>query len=183
MAKSAGAKGFEFRKSIAGLEHPATMDFLLDDSATFTIGDAVRLDADGLLTVCGATSTVLGILVGIVDKNGIPVSADRSQGTDGATITGDDTVTTSSTNSSDATRGLKGQVIVDPAGLCLFYNDADDTLTQSMVGAGFDLNSTGDNIDVATLADGTALFQLIEIDPDGDGDASKGLFRIVEAQL
>ena len=183
MAKSAGAKGFEFRKSLVGLEHPATMDFILDDSATYTIGDAVRLDTDGHLVVCGATDTVLGILVGIVDRNGIPVSADRATGTDGATVTGDDTVTTSSTNTSDATRNLKGQVIVDPAGLCLFYNDADDTLAQTNVGQGFDLTAAGDQIDVETATDGTALFQLIEIDPDNDGDASKGLFRIVEAQL
>lgn len=182
MAKSSGAKGFEFRKSLIGLEHPAIMEFLLDDSAQFTLGDAVRLDTDGLLVVSGATSTTLGILVGLVDQNGIPVASPRAQGVSGSTLSGDDTITTSSTNSTDGTRKLKGQVIVDPAGTNLYYNDANGSLAQTNLGQCFDMTSTGDQIDTGTAADGTAVFQLMQIDPDGDGDASKGLFRLNEPQ-
>jgi hypothetical protein len=183
MAKSStSVYGFEFRQSLIGLEHPAVQEFILDDSATFTLGDMVRIDTDGLLVVNGVGNTILGLLVGIVDQNGINVFSPRAQGVAGATLTPDDTIATSSTNSSDGTRKLKGQVIVDPAGTNLYYNDTNGDLTQSMVGAAFDLTSAGDRIDQGTPTDATAQMQLLEIDPDGDGDASKGLFRIVEEQ-
>jgi hypothetical protein len=183
MAKSStSVYGFYFRKSLNGLEHPATMEFLLGDSAEYTIGDAVYLGTDGALDNCGVGSTYapVGILVGIVDKNGTNIFSPRASGTTGATLTADDTVTTSSSNVS--TYKIKGQVIVDPAGTCLFYNDTNGSLSQTMVGSCFDMTSGGDRVDQGTTTDGTAVFQLLEIDPDGDGDLSKGLFRINENQ-
>jgi hypothetical protein len=182
-ASSISVKGFKFRKNLAGLEHPAVLDFILDDSATFTLGDAVRLDTDGLLTVNGAGNTILGILSGIVDQNGQNVFVPgRASGTEGSTLTPDDTITTSSTNSTDGTRKLKGQVILDPAGTNLYYNDANGNFAQTNVGQCFDLTASGDQVDQGTATDGSAQVQLLQIDPDGDGDASKGLFRIVEEQ-
>lgn len=182
MALSSGTKGFYFRRSLTGLEHPAMMDVLLDDSATYTIGDMVRFDTDGHLVVAGAGESVIGVLRGLVDRNGIPVSSPRASGTDGATVTNDDTVATSSTNTSDDSRNLKGQVVMDPGRSNLYYNDADDDLAQTNVGQCFDLTAAGDQVDVGTATDGSAQVQLIMLDPDGDGDASKGLFRIVEVQ-
>lgn len=183
MAKSStSVKGFEYRKSLRSGENYVTLPFLLDDSATFTLGDMVRLDTDGLLTVNGAGNTILGRLKGIVDQNGINVFSPRAQGTTGSTLTPDDTITTSSTNSTDGTRKLKGEVELDPSGLNLYYNDANGDFSQTNVGQCFDLTSSGDQIDQATGTDGSAQMQLLQIDPDGDGDASKGLFRIVEEQ-
>lgn len=179
---STSVRGFKRRKSLNGLEHPAVLEFLLDDSATFTIGDMVRLDSDGLLTVNGAGNTILGVLVGIVDRNGMNVFSPRAQGVDGATLTPDDTIATSSTNSTNAARGLKGQVELDFGGENLYYNDANGDFTQTHVGACFDLTASGDQVDQGTATDGSAQVQLLQIDPDGDGDASKGLFRIVEEQ-
>lgn len=183
MAKSStSVKGFEYRKSLRSGENFVKLQFLLDDSATFTIGDMVRLDTDGLLTVNGAGNTILGMLAGIVDQNGINVFSPRAQGTTGSTLTPDDTIATSSTNSTDGTRKLKGEVILDPAGLNLYYNDANGDFAQTNVGQCFDLTSSGDQVDASALFDGSGQVQLLQIDPDGDGDASKGLFRIVENQ-
>ena len=183
MAKSStSVKGFDYRKSLRAGENYVKLQFLLDDSAEFTLGDMVRIDTDGLLVVNGAGNTIFGKLDGIVDLNGINIFSPRAQGTAGSTLTPDDTITTSSTNSTDATRKIKGEVIIDPAGLNLYYNDSNGTLAQTNVGQCFDLTSTGDQVDQATATDGTAQMQLLQIDPDGDGDASKGLFRIVENQ-
>jgi len=74
-----------------------------------------------------------------------------------------------------------GEVICDPK--ALFYNDSDDTLALTNDLQLFDHNSSSDNIDVATASDTSGQMQLVQRDPDGDADASKGLFRIVESQL
>lgn len=184
MAKSAGAKGFDYRGSLAGVDSsPVSMDLIIDDSATLTLGDVVVVDADGFIDVAGAGGPVLGVLIGIVDQDGINVfETGRAGGTSGSTLSGDDTITVSSTNTTDATRKLKGRVAL-PIGHAKFYNDADDTLAQANLFQFFDLNSTGDNVDVATASDANGQVQLIEIDPDGDGDASKGIFIINECIL
>ena len=76
MAKSSGAKGFDYRGGLLGVDaSPVNIDVLIDDSATLTLGDAVRIDADGNLDVVGAGEPILGILQGIVDQSGINVIA------------------------------------------------------------------------------------------------------------
>lgn len=181
MAYSSGA-GFRFRKSLYGGDLPAAQQILLDDSATFTIGDSVQVDTDGLIVVSTAGEEVLGVLVGIVNQDGINVFSTGAAGTDGSTLTGDDTITTSSTNSTATARKLKGEVIVDPAGAILWYNDSNGTLAQTNLYQFFNGVAAGDQIDQATASDTNGQWQLVELDPDGDADASKGLFRIAESQ-
>lgn len=183
MAKSSSSVyGFYLRKSLMGVDNPASLPFLITLSSTLTIGDAVRLTTAGTVSVVTTGESILGIVVGLVDKNGVNVFSPRASGTAGTTLTADDTVTVSATNVSDATRNLKALVVLDPGGYLLWYNDADDDMAQTNVGQCFDVNSTGDIIDVASATDATAQFQLLELDPDGDSDASKGLFRINENQ-
>jgi len=180
MAKTA-ATGFYFRKGLNGLEHPATMDILLAGSATVKIGDLIRVNTSGLVVRCETGEVPGGVLVGIVDRNGINVFSPRAAGTTGATLTADDTVVTASTNATDATKNLKAQVIIDVSGQCLFYNDADSTLAQTNLFQMFDVAS-GSQVTVGG-SDANGQVQLMQIDPDGDGDASKGLFRINESQF
>ena len=184
MARSSSSvKGFYFRKALSNLQQPVTLQFLIDDSETLTIGDAVRLDDAGLLSVAAAGDAILGILSGIVDQNGMNIFSPRATGTTGSTLTPDDTIATSSTNSTDGTRKIKGVVELDPAGQNLYYNDADGDLAQTNVGQFFDTTSTGDQISASSASDTSGQFQLLQIDPDGDADASKGLFRISEPAL
>lgn len=181
MAKSS-ANYFEPRINLSGVEHPAALNFRLADSATLTIGDAVRINTGGLLVRCAAGDAVLGVLKGIVDENDInPFSYAYTNNT-GATLTPDDTVVTASDNSSRA-HYLKGKVHLDPAGSILYYNDASADLAQTNVGQFFDHDSDADQIDQSTASDTSGQFQLVALDPDNDGDASKGLFRVAEPQL
>lgn len=181
MARTSG-KGFYFRKSLVGLEHPATQDYYIAGSATLTIGDLVRVNTSGLLVNCATTEAPLGVLVGIVDQNGVNAFSPRAKGTSGATLTGDDTITTASTNYTDATKQLKGQVIVDVGGTNLYYNDADGDFTIASLFMMYDV-ADGDQVTTGGASDATGQVQLVVIDPDGDGDASKGLFRINESQF
>lgn len=185
MAKSATTQGFDYRGSLLGVEaSPILMDILIDDSATLTLGDAVCIDADGFVDVVAAGGSVLGILQGIVDKDGINVfQTGRAGGLDGSTLTGDDTITVSSTNTSDATRNLKARVAIALPGNHKWYNDTDGSLAQANLFQFFDTDAGGDQIATGTASDANGQFQLIEIDPDGDGDASKGIFIVNEAQV
>ena len=184
MAKSStSVAGFYFRKNVYGHDQPASQDYIIGNSQTLTIGDAVRLNDAGYLAVCAAGDAVLGILTGIVTKDGVNVFSPRAAGTTGATLTPDDTVLVSSTNQSDAARYLKGQVQLDPAGANLYYNDADGDFAQTNVGQFFDTVAAGDQISQATASDTSGQFQLLVIDPDEDGNLSKGLFRVAEPLL
>jgi hypothetical protein len=50
MAKSSSSvKGFDRRISLIGADNPAQMNFVLGDSRTYVLGNAVRLDTAGFL--------------------------------------------------------------------------------------------------------------------------------------
>jgi|CXWL01.1.fsa_nt_gi hypothetical protein len=181
MAQTA-AKGFFYRESLIGTGAPVIKKFRIGDTKTITHGDAVRLNTSGLIDIAGAGVPVLGVVVGLVDTNGINVLGQGYNNGTGATLTGDDTVLSASDNSTRASY-VMAEVSLDVAGSALYYNDADGDLAQTNVGQLFDCVAASDQISQSTASDTSGSFQLLVIDPDGDADASKGLFRIVEHQL
>lgn len=183
MAKTAN-KGFFFREGLNGLEHVGHMEVILAGSATVTVGDLVRVNTSGLLVTCATGEVVGGVLTGIVTKDGTSAFSPRAESTAiaGATITGDDTITTASDNATNAAKNLKGVFIPDVSGQLLFFNDADNTLAQTNLFQHFDV-ANGDQVTFGSASEANGQVQLIAIDPDGDGDVSKGLFRIAENQF
>lgn len=162
--------GFLYRKSLITKDDPTLLTYIIDNSDTITIGDAVRLNTDGHVTLAGAGNTVLGVVVGVVDANGISIAPDS-----GTT----DTWTVDSDN--ETVDKALAQVIVSP--FALFSNDADDDMATTNLGQFYDILAASNQIDESEASDTSGQFQLISLDPDGDGDASKGLFRIAESQL
>jgi hypothetical protein len=182
MAQTA-ATGFRFRKNLSGaLVSPPTVQLKVANSTEVRIGDSVRVNNAGLVVSAGATAPIAGIVMGIVDENGINVLGQGVTNNTGATLSGDDTVTTASDNTTRA-HYIKVEVAIDPAGNLLFYNDSDGSLAQTNLFQFFDADSAGRQIASGSASDSNGQFQLIELDPDGDGDASKGLFRIAENQF
>lgn len=181
MAKTAST-GFTFRGTLYGAEHPGTQRFLLAGSATVKIGDLVRVNTSGLLVRCATGEAPAGVLVGIVDQNGMNVFSPRAQGTTGATLTPDDQVATASDNATNAVKNLKGDVILDPAGVCLWFNDADGNNAQTNLFQMYDV-ANGNQVTTGSASDANGQVQLLELDPDNDGDLSKGLYRIHENQF
>lgn len=180
-ASSTSIYGFKFSRSLYGVDLPIAQEYIIKDSSTITLGDAVRLSTDGYLKRSATGEPILGIVVGLVDKNGINVfETGRASGTTGATLTPDDTLGVSSTNSSDATRNLKAQVLLDPAGGILFKNTASAALAATNVGQLFDVGSNSGQIDQGSASDTSGQFQLVALDPD---TTTVGLFRIMESQL
>lgn len=186
---STNVKGFHLSNSLAGVTtNPIIFPVILENTATFTIGDAVRVDTNGLLKRCAAADVPLGILQGIIDQNGINVfetSRVPSTSIAGATLTPSDTITTASDNSSNGTKQLQGQVIVDPSGSNLYWNQTNNTgLAQSNLFQYYNiLTSNPGQIDTATASNSSGIFQLVGLNPIGDGDTAKGLFRLAQDQM
>lgn len=179
MAYSA-ATGFRFRQSLSGKDIPVPLRFRAANSATLKIGDAVRINTGGFLVRAAAGNPVGGILVGLVNQDGInpfSLGADAA----GATLIEDDQVVTSSTNQTAATY-IQGEVVIDKSGDVLWYNDSSGTLATTNLFQFFDVVAASGQIDQSTASDSNGQFQLIAIDPDGDADVSKGLFCINEPQ-
>lgn len=184
---STSVKGFSPVKSLIGMDAPNELLFILENSSTFTVGDAVRLDTNGCIKRCANTDpAVLGILSGLYDQNGqLGVFSPRIPGTAiaGATLTPDDTLTTASDNRTNVAKKLSAYVYTD-IGDELYRNIASGALTQANVGSFFNVVSTNaGQIDQSTASNTSGQFQLVSLDPDGDGNTSKGLFRVCQQQL
>lgn len=184
MAKST-AYGFEYRKHLKPGQKPAVIERILSDSATFAIGEAVYYSS-GYLAPCPADTAMAGILVGMVTESGENIFK-TNESLDG-TLSGDDTYTTGSDNTTDDK--VKGVVIVD--NYALFEATNADALTEAEVGLWFNGKAnTNTGVDGTTgtgasYSAGTQQFQLIELvttDMSGSASTTKGLFRIGRSQL
>ena len=173
---------FEYRGQLSGgSENPVTMSVLIGNSSTVAVGEAVKLHvfASGSGAIrATAGSKILGIVVGIVDKNGIDLDNTSSSNYDGTWTSSSKTYASTADNTSD--KLIKALVVVDPN--ALWYNDSAGTLAVADEYKLFDLLSATQFAD-QDGADSAGAFLLIKRDPDGDGDASKGIFKIAETEI
>lgn len=185
--------GFRYWKSLSGnTATPTPIPYRIANSTTLRLGDAVRVNTSGLLVTAAAGEAIQGVLDGFTNQDGInPFSLGYSTGGAGITLTGDDTLATSATNSTRA-EYIVGMVIVDPAGDILWLNDADGNQAQTNVNQFFDSDSNGRQITQSTAGDANGQWQLILWDPKGSSnepnnpvtaDASMGAYRINENQF
>ena len=171
------SKGFLYRGSMISPSEPVVQSFIIDNSKTITIGDAITLAA-GFATVSAGVGgdNIAGICVGIVDASGIPVWQEGAD-VDG-TLTGDDTYASAADNQTDK----KCKVQVVPTTTALWYNEADSTLAQAEEGLYFDLTNTGDQV-TGTGNATKATMQLVKMLSTASGPNSfgEGLFKIAES--
>lgn len=162
--------GFSFRKTISGVNvAPAVLTIAGANSVVFQKGDLIRVANDGFGALVTTGDLVLGVVVGVETSAGAPVDPDS-----GTT----DTWTMASDNETVA---LKRVRYIPALQDYLFYNDSDDTLARTNLFQFFPVNDEND-VNGSSSSDSTIdTVRLIEIDPDGDGDASKGLWQIVES--
>lgn len=184
MAKTA-ATGFTYFGSLTGSSAtPIPEEIRAGDTQTIRIGDLVRVNTSGVVVACASGAVPAGVCVGLVDQNGINVLGQGVTNNTGATLSGDDTVTTASDNSSRVNY-VKVQVVIDVVGDILWLNDADATLAQTNLFQMFDVAS-GRQVTVGG-SEANGQVQLMRLDPEATGgataDASKGLFRISENQF
>lgn len=162
--------GFTFRKRLDGANgSPSEFSLVGANSVVFQVGDLIRVNTGGFAALATAGDLILGVVTGVTD------SKDTRTDPDSGTL---DTYTMTSTNQTVALRKVK---YIPALQEYLFYNDSDDTLARTNLFQYFPINDEND-VDGSNPSDATLnTVRLIEIDPDGDGDASKGLFQIVES--
>jgi len=168
------ATKFEFKKSLSGGAERKLLcgaETVIANSVELKVEDAVKWDTDGFIALATAGDKVLGIVEGVVDKDGIAIEPDA------------DTLNTYTMASDNETAAAKmKRASIDISKNSLYKNDASGDLTRTMIGQLFDLTDE-DQIDQGTASDTSGQFQLIRLDPDNESDASMGLFKIAESQL
>lgn len=178
--------GFDPRRREGGNSTGEVRDFIATDSSTLTLGDSTRMTggaADNHLALAAAGNRVLGVLVGFVDQNGLPLVAQHVTDVDGTQSgtpgsIGSETYVAAGDN--EATAQVKGRVIIDPRQE--YFNDANGDLELGDDALYYDVVAASDQIDQSS--EGTnGQFILFERDPDRDSDASKGIFSIAESAL
>lgn len=170
--------GFEYRGQLNGADNPVTITLPIGASATVKVGDLVKLVAfssGGGLTRATATEEILGVCVGIVDKKGIDLDNTSTDNYDGTWTSSSKTYVAASDNMSD--KMISCRVVVDKNSI--WYNDSAGTLAAADIGKFFDI-ADQDQVADQDGADNAGAMILIKRDPDGDSDASKGLFIIAE---
>lgn len=176
------SKYFEYRKNLLGATGaPTPVKVLAANSTTLKIGQAARVNTSGLAVPAGVGNPPLGIITGLIDNNNIPVDSFAYTGATGHSNSGDDTVTTASDNTTRAL-AVYAEITVGLEAM-LFFNVASAVQAQTNLLQFFDVTSTSDQIDQSTASDSNGQFQLVQLDPDGDGDLTKGLYRINESQF
>lgn len=169
------SKQFRLKKSL--LSQPV-FDFIIANSQTIRLFQAVRINEAGFIVPVASGEKVDGIVTGLIDRNGMPVGAKRAQGLDGSIVFGDDQITVSSTNQTNDQRYIKAKVFLDPMGYFLWENTADDNLPTTNTFLPYDVGTDAGQI-TADKSKTIGQFDLLQRDPDGDGNLKKGLFRII----
>ena len=164
--------GFQFRKNLAGQSDAyVTLSVVGKNSVTFKKGDAIRINADGFADLADATEGIAGIV------DGVTTAKDTRTDPDSGTL---DEYTMASDNETVAQLKIK---FIPALVNYLFSNDASGDLAQTNLLQYFDLSDKDQVNQGSATNTATAQMRLVELDPDGDGDASKGLFQIVESQF
>lgn len=170
--------GFEYRGQLNSSEAPVTLDVAIKNSATVKVGDAVYNDGNGATRATNSTS-ILGIVAGIVNANGIDLDNAPVDTYDGTWTSSTQTYVASADNMTD--KKVRVKLIVDP--MALFYNDADGNFTNPGDQGMFVKCADHDQIDEDTTSATVGQFFIVKLDPDGDADASKCIVKIAWSQL
>lgn len=177
--------GFQFRRTEAGQTAGELREFIIANSQTITIGDMVTVTS-GFATLALAGNRIVGCVIGLKkdlgNGNTVPLGLDAAGTISGirsgnAGVVGSDTVAAASNNQTVD----KVVAVLNVDQLAEYYNDASGDLTTAELGKYFDIVAASDQIDQST-ATNTYSAQMVctRLNPDGDNDLSKGIFRIVE---
>lgn len=175
--------GFKYNGQLKGQQSPGTLDLIIANSATIKIGDAVKA-VNGFITPATAGDKVLGIVMGISTKEGLPLDAKNVRSgrdydgtyTRGGIGTGQYVAT--SDNVTD--KKVKAVICIDKD--ATFVNDSAGVLSGAEMFKFFNL-SNSQTVAAFVAGEVAGSFQLVGLDPDNDGDTSKGLFIIAESQI
>lgn len=176
-----GRTGFQFYDNLVGRTSGIQITQTIADSATITVGDMVQL-SNGYIALAGAGAPIVGVIVGLVDKDGIDLASSRRTvaGSSASVSLSTRTVVAGSDNSS--TDYFKAVVDIDPFSRWAGETDNGNTDGQTRLAGCFtDITAASDQVDDDTAADNTQAQLLIwGAHPDG---SAKNIYSIAEHQI
>jgi len=167
--------GFIYKGQLkGGQQSPGTMNLIIANSATIYKGSAVMMSS-GYVAAGTAGNKLIGICIGLVNKDGIDLDSANSNSYDGTYTPGEAGVGNYAAASDNVTdKQIKAVVVVDKDALW-------ESACTGLAAAGlFGFHNLTDSITVAAQAAGevAAQLQLVAFE-----SATLGTFRIVESQL
>ena len=165
---------FELHGHLLGADNPVMVHQIIGNSKTIAVGEAVNTSA-GYAQRCTVGSLVHGIVMAIVNKDGIDLDNANTDSYDGTWTPSTKTYVSASDNTSD--KKVKAIVCSDP--FALFKNAADGDLTEAMRFQYHDLVSAA-QINADTNTESKGALQFWRLSPDTGDAATQGLFRIGE---
>lgn len=176
-----GDTGFRFAYNLAGRTSGILRQVIIADSATITTGDMIKLTS-GEVALAGAGGQAFGVVIGIVDKDGINMDESRRSitGTGAGWTSSTQTFVAGSNNS--ATDYVKALIDCDP--FSVWSCEPDSTIggdaESDLIGCYTDLVAASDQPDEADAQTSQATLFIWGVDPE---DSSRGLYSIAEHQL
>jgi len=174
-----GKTGFQFYDNLVGRTSGIQITKIIVASATITVGDMVQL-SNGFIDLAGTGTPIVGVVVGLVDKNGIDLSNTRESFTQAAYTASTRTVVCGSNN--QTVDKVQAVVDIDPFSRWVAETDNGNTDGQTrLMGCFTDIVAASDQVDDDTAADNTQA-QLLIWGANPDGSASN-IYSIAEHQF
>lgn len=176
-----GRTGFQFKYNLAGRTSGIQRTFIINDSATITVGDMVKLSS-GYVALSGANTPIMGCVVGIVDKNGIDLANSRYNFAQAAYTASTKTVVCGNAN----TTGDQVSAIVDIDPFSVWSGETDNTSTDTqsrLAGCYTDVVAASDQVDDDTAATTQCQLFIWGADPESSSTIKANLYSIAQHQL
>lgn len=173
--------GAKFKYNLAGRTSGILYTQMIKGSEVITIGDFVKLST-GYVTRAAAGNNLLGVVVGIVDKYGIPLDESKWSNVEGTWSSSTYTLTVGSHNP-DSTSYDQYKAIVDIDPFSVWSIEPDSTIGgttgSNLAGYYIDLIDEDETDENTAHASTQASLHLWGVDPE---DATRHLVNIYEHQ-
>jgi len=179
-----GNTGFQFKYNLAGRTSGIQRNFTISNSATITVGDMVSLSS-GYIALSGAGASIMGCVVGLVDKNGIDLANSRYNFAQAAYTASTRTVVCGDANvTANTGDGVQAVVDIDPFSVWSAETDNASTDTQArLAGCYTDILAASDQADDDTAATTQCQLFIWGADPESDSTKKANLYSIAQHQL
>lgn len=177
-----GYTGFKFKYNLAGRTSGIQRSFIVASNVTLTVGDMVALSS-GFIDLAGAAAKIMGVVVGIVDKNGIDLlNSKQSFGATSSNTYGS-AKTFHTADDNTTVDQVKAIVDVDPFSVWSGCTDNDNTDAESRLAGCFtDIISASDQVDDDSAATTQGQLFIWGADPETGAEHSN-LYSIAQHQL
>jgi len=176
-----GNTGFRFRYNLAGRTSGIIRSFIIAASATIKVGDMVK-GSSGYIALAANNSPILGVVVGIVDKNGINMDNSKYSFAQATWTSSSQQVVCGAAN----TTGDQVRALVDVDPFSVWSGETDNASTDDearLLGCYTDLVAASDQADDDTAATTQGQLYIWGADPESDSTLKANLYSIAEHQI